>query len=98
MQTVVVALLLVGIVIGALRFSRGNSGEGIPDSAADTLPSINIGRIPIRGGIGAGILILILLTAVLIELPVLRWIALPGILAGFAVAVILIILRKHRGE
>ena len=44
-----------------------------------------MGKIDIQGGIGAGILILMLLGAVLIGLPALRWFAFPGIFGGLVV-------------
>jgi hypothetical protein len=49
---------------------------------------------PVGGGLGAGILILILLTAVLHDLPELRRWALPGLLAGLVFAIGLRIWRK----
>jgi hypothetical protein len=51
-------------------------------------------NVPVGGGLGAGILILILLTAVLHDLPELRRWALPGLLAGVVVAIGLRIWRK----
>jgi MFS family permease len=87
--------LLAGIGVGIAMFWRNKSGETIPDSATGKLASINISSIPIRGGIGAGILIAILLGAVLIDLPILRWIALPGLLGGLAFGGLLILWREH---
>ena len=63
---------------------------GQPDVAA----RIDSSRISISGGFGAGILILFLLTSVLYELPMLRWLAAPGLLAGLAFAAVLRIWRR----
>lgn len=53
------------------------------------LPGINSAKIPITGGIGAGLLIVILLSGALHDLPLLRVLALPGIVAGLLFAVVL---------
>jgi hypothetical protein len=58
-----------------------------PDSTP--LPRIDSSKIPIAGGMGAGILILILLTGALHDLPLLRVMAIPGILAGLVLAAVL---------
>ena len=89
--------VLGGVVTGAFMFWRGKTGGDeapLPEGPA----GIRIDRIQISGGIGAGILIVLLLTAVLIGLPELRWLALPGGVAGLAFGGILIMWRKHNGE
>jgi hypothetical protein len=56
---------------------------------------IDSSKIPIRGGIGAGILIVILLSGVLVALPELRLVAAIAILAGIAFGGLLFLWRKH---
>ncbi len=54
-------------------------------------------RISIRGGIGAGLLIAVLIGAMLAELPVLRAPALTAIALGFVFGTALIALRRQQG-
>lgn len=58
---------------------------------------INISKIPVRGGVGALALILILLGAMSAELPGIRWLAIGGTLVGAVFGIILIAWRRHRG-
>lgn len=58
-----------------------------PDSTP--LPRIDSSKIPIAGGVGAGLLIVILLSGALHDLPLLRVMAIPGILAGLLFAGVL---------
>jgi hypothetical protein len=73
---------LGGVCIGLVMFWRDVRPQaGNIDRAA----GIGIHNISIQGGIGAGILIVILLGALLMDLPVLRWMALPGLISGVVV-------------
>ena len=91
------AVILAGAIIGPLMFTRGNRSDLVvsADSLGDA--RINSASIPVRGGFGAGILILILLTGVLLDLPQLRWIALIGIVAGVAFGGVLVLWRRYQG-
>jgi len=55
-----------------------------------------IDRIPIRGGIGVGIVIVVLVVAMLLDLPGLRIPALLGIAGGVVLAAVLV--AWHRGR
>jgi hypothetical protein len=55
-----------------------------------------IDRIPIRGGIGVGIVVVVLVTAMLLDLPGLRIPALLGIAGGVVLAAVLV--AWHRGK
>lgn len=88
--------VLAGVIIGPLMFWRGSREGEVPDTAPLGDVRINSASIPIRGGIGAGILILILLTGALIELPELRWLALPGIAAGLIAGGVLVLRRRNQ--
>jgi hypothetical protein len=90
--------LLAGVLIGVVMFLRQTWDGSIPDSAGERLTPVMIGSLQIRGGIGAGIIILALVIALLIELPVLRWIALPGVFIGLAFGGFLVLWRRHQGE
>jgi hypothetical protein len=56
---------------------------------------ITMSRIPIRGGVGALALIVILVSGVLAELPQLRWRFLGGMALGLVFAVALILWRRR---
>jgi len=76
-------VVFVGVLTGLVLFVReAKGGDG---SSIERRAEINMGRINIQGGIGAGILILMLLGAVLIGIPALRYLALPGVCAGLVV-------------
>jgi hypothetical protein len=55
-----------------------------------------IDRIPIRGGIGVGIVIVVLVAAIILDLPGLRIPALLGIAGGVVLAAVLV--AWHRGK
>ncbi len=57
---------------------------------------IRIDRIPVGRGIGAAVAIIVLLGAMMYELPELRWPALAGVAGGVIFASILIV-RHRRG-
>jgi hypothetical protein len=57
---------------------------------------IRVDKIPIRGGIGAVLAIVLLLGALVLELPALRVPALAGILGGVVFGVFLIFWHKRR--
>jgi hypothetical protein len=86
--------ILAGVIIGGLKSWRGDGRTEPTGSDAPGPARIDSSKIPIRGGIGAGILIVILLTGVLLDLPELRLLAGPGILAGLVFAGILRLWRK----
>jgi hypothetical protein len=68
-----------------------------PDSTP--LPRIDSSKIPIAGGMGAGLLFVILLSGALHDLPLLRVMAIPGILAGLLFASVLRFRRRsHEPE
>jgi hypothetical protein len=56
---------------------------------------ITMSRIPIRGGVGAFALIVILVSVVLAELPQLRWFYLGAVALGLLFALALIIWRRR---
>jgi hypothetical protein len=81
------AAILGGVIIGILKFERG-AGQTVPTQPnGPRLARIDSSNIPIRGGIGAAILIVILLAGVLIELPELRLVAASGFTLGLIFAV-----------
>ncbi len=74
----------IGVVTGILIFllheiRPPHTAIGSPELGRVAIDSASI---PVRGGMGAAVLIVILLTGVLIALPELRFIALLGMLAG----------------
>ena len=87
----------IGVFTGILMFVRHQIWPARPEAYSPELvrPSINSASIPIRGGIGAAVLIVILLTGVLIALPELRWIALLGMLAGVVFGSVLAWWHRH---
>ena len=63
---------------------------------ADTPTPFQISRISIQGGIGAGLLIAVIVASVLESLPVLRWPVLGGMAVGTIVAGSWILARRRR--
>ena len=61
----------------------------------DRQADISMHHIPIRGGIGAGVLIAILVLSMLAELPQLRWRFLGSTALGLLFAVALILWRRR---
>jgi hypothetical protein len=59
-------------------------------------PQIRIDRIPVKGGAGAVLVIVALLSVMLIELPELRWPALLGLIGGGVVGCVLILWHRSR--
>lgn len=76
-----------GLLVGFLKFERGPKPGDLAQSPAPRVARIDSSKIAIGGGLGAGILILILFTAALHDLPELRRWAMPGLIGGLAVAV-----------
>jgi hypothetical protein len=74
---------------------RGDTQEEPVGSNAIGAVRIDSSKIPIRGGIGAGILIVVLLSGVLVALPELRLLAAMAILAGVVFGGLLFIWRRH---
>ncbi len=68
----------------------------MPDK--DRNAEIRIDKIPVKGGIGAVLAIIILLSAMLVELPALRWPALFGVLGGVILGGALILWHRFRGR
>jgi uncharacterized membrane protein AbrB (regulator of aidB expression) len=89
------AAILGGVFVGVLMFLRGDTQEEAPGANPIGDVRIDSSKIPIRGGIGAGILIVILLAGVLVALPELRLLAAMAILAGMAFGGILFLWRRH---
>jgi hypothetical protein len=86
--------ILGGVLIGIVMFLRGQRREEPALSDPVGVARIDSSKIPIRGGIGAGILILILLSGALLELPELRLMAAPGIVGGLVFGAILLLWRR----
>jgi len=91
-----IAAILGGVFVGVLMFWRGHEEGGVMGSNPIGDVRIDSSKIPIRGGIGAGILIVILLSGVLIELPELRLVAGMAIVAGVAFGGLLFLWRRHQ--
>jgi len=89
------ASALGGVFVGVMMFLRGDSHEVLagPNPIGDV--RIDSSKIPVRGGIGAGILIVVLLSGVLVALPELRLLAAMALLAGVAFGGLLFIWRRH---
>jgi hypothetical protein len=90
------AAVLGGVFVGVLMFLRGDTHEEAVGSNPIGDVRIDSSKIPIRGGIGAGILIVVLLSGVLVALPELRLIAAMAILAGLAFGGLLFLWRRHQ--
>jgi len=89
------AAVLGGVFVGALMFWRSyRQGAPVESSPLGDV-RIDSSKIPIRGGIGAGILIVILLFGVLVELPELRLLAAMAILAGTVFGGLLFLWRRY---
>ena len=89
------AAVLGGVFVGVVMFWRGyKSGEPIGSSPMGDV-RIDSSKIPIRGGMGAGILIFILLSGVLVALPELRLLAAMALLAGIVFGGLLFLWRRH---
>jgi uncharacterized membrane protein AbrB (regulator of aidB expression) len=89
------AAILGGVFVGVVMFFRGDTQEEPVGSNAIGAVRIDSSKIPIRGGIGAGILIVVLLSGVLVALPELRLLAAMAILAGVVFGGLLFIWRRH---
>ena len=63
----------------------------------DKNPEIRIDKIPVRGGIGALLVIVLLISGMLVQLPGLRWPVLSGVLGGAALGIGLIFWRRRGG-
>lgn len=87
-------VILAGIFIGGLKFALNRAGQAPASTVAPEVIRIDSSKIPIGGGLGAGIIILILLSGVLYDLEPLRFLAVPGIFLGLVFAVILRFWRR----
>jgi hypothetical protein len=87
--------ILGGVFVGVFMYFRGDTPE--ESVGANPIGDVRIdsSKIPIRGGIGAGILMVILLSGVLVALPELRLLAAMAILAGIVFGGLLYLWRKH---
>lgn len=65
-------------------------------SGDDRNVEIRMDKIPVRGGIGAALAIVLLLGAMLLELPALRLPALAGLAGGVVIGIVLIVWRRRR--
>lgn len=90
------AAILGGVFVGVLMYFRGEMQE--PSVEANPIGDVRIdsSKIPIRGGIGVGILILVLLLGVLVALPELRLPAAMAVLLGMAFGGLLYLWRRHQ--
>jgi hypothetical protein len=90
------AAVLGGVFVGVLMFLRGETqGEPVGSNPIGDV-RIDSSKIPIRGGIGVGILIVILLSGVLVALPELRLLAAMAILAGTVFGALLFLWRRRQ--
>jgi hypothetical protein len=89
------AAVLGGVFVGVLMFWRGYRQEAPVEANSIGDVRIDSSKIPVRGGIGAGILIVILLFGVLVELPELRLLAAMAILAGTVFGGLLFLWRRY---
>lgn len=64
----------------------------------DENAEIRIDKIPVKGGLGALLAIVLLITGMLVELPGLGWPVLSGVLGGAVLAIVLIFWRRRRGR
>jgi hypothetical protein len=67
------------VIAGIMQLLYDGTATTSPET---TVARIDSSKIPVGGGLGAGILIVILLTGVLLDLPTLRLMAIPGLLGG----------------
>jgi hypothetical protein len=94
-STILLIPVLVGSWVACLHYLRRDKSESIwrsgpvVPSPSPKIARIDSSKISVGGGAGAGILILILLVSVLHDLPMLRALALPGLLGGLVFAVAL---------
>jgi hypothetical protein len=91
-----IVCILAGTIAGPLIFRTGQRKETIASEQPLDV-RINSASIPVRGGIGAALVIAVLFTGAFLELPELRWLALPGLAAGLIFGAALILWRKHQG-
>jgi hypothetical protein len=77
--------ILAGGAIAIFLFGFAK-GPMVPDVREPGVARIDSSKITVGGGAGAGLLIVILLTSVLYELPLLRLWAAPGLLLGLVFA------------
>ena len=94
-------IVLVCAVVAAIlgpRVSRSfhHNDDMLPSESVDV--RINTTNIPIQGGVGAGLIIAFLFTLTLVDLPALRWLALPGLGAGLVVGAVLVWRRNHESN
>lgn len=85
---------LIGGLIAAAIFLVGPDRADPTPLRAPAIVRIDSSKIPIGGGIGAGILIVILLGGLLLDLPQIRALAIPGILSGLLFGVALHLWRR----
>ena len=88
------AVIIAGILVGSFKFLHHGDRTDEARFSSPDVARIDSAKIPINGGIGAGVVIAVLLAGVLIELPVLRYMAAPGILGGLLMALALRFWRR----
>jgi hypothetical protein len=86
--------IIGGFVIAGVIVMRGCGHAEPTPLNAPGVARIDSSKIPIGGGIGAGILIVILLGGLLLDLPQMRALAIPGILSGLLFGVALHLWRR----
>jgi hypothetical protein len=85
--------ILGGLLVGLTMFLRGQGKRKPAESVGDVDARIDSSKIPIPAGAGSGIAIASLFIATLVEVPEIRWLVAPGIVAGMAFG--LFLWRKH---
>jgi hypothetical protein len=80
-----IGAVLGGVLFGMVKYAQAEKPGRLTQSPAPSIVRIDSSKIPIAGGAGAGILIVVLFGAVLHDLPELRLLAIPGLLGGLVV-------------
>jgi hypothetical protein len=91
------ALFVAGAIVGGIAlaaFMQHLYDETSPGVEGSATARIDSSRITAGHGIGAGMLIVLLLSAVLVDLPLLRLLVAPGLAAGLVFAVVLQLWRR----
>ena len=87
--------VLVGVFAGVLKFSHQAPVTTEDLVEKDWKSEIRTDSIPIRGGLGAGLLVALLMLALMMELPAVRWMALPGLVMGVIWGTALALKHRH---
>jgi len=92
--------ILIGTFTGILIFIKNEISTRATSEVSADLGRVDIdsSKIPVRGGVGAAIVILLLLSSLLIALPELRLVALLGIVAGVVFGSFLVVWRRRHDD